>query len=239
MCSRSWRQNRGSANSFLSRRSRRSSNQVSSEETSKLKVRVGSFLVLFCLAMSGIAAHAIDVLYNNGGGSEFLQMWDISGNAAASNQFTCNFSTCNTSILEFDATPTWGTDATKATWSITSAPLGGTTFASGTTSLPQIYPCDPDGVVCLFDINFASTLSGGTYYLNLTGVDAPLAWDTTSHPVNGNNAYYMDANGVLTSNIQGEGFKIEGSSTPEPGSIMLFGSGVVGFAGLLRRRFLS
>jgi hypothetical protein len=205
-----------------------------------LKVRVLSFLVLVCLVASGISAHALDVLYNNGGGSEFLPMWDVSGNAMGSNQFTCNYAVCNTSILEIDATPTYGTDATHVSWSVTSSPFGGTTFASGTSQLPQFYPCDPDGVVCLFDINFVTSLSQGTYYLNLTGVDAPFAWDTPSHPLNGTNAYYKDASGVETSNIPGEGFKIEGSSaTPEPGSIMLFGSGVVGLAGMLRRRFLA
>jgi hypothetical protein len=208
----------------------------------KVKFRaVSSFLVLFCLVASGVAAHAVDVLYNNGIGSEFLPMWDISGNAMGSNQFTCSFASCITKTLEFDATPTFGTDATIVNWSITSDPFGGTTYASGTSNLPQIYPCDPDGIVCLFDINFASTLATGTYYLNLGGVDAPLAWDTTSHPVNGQNAYYMDANGHITPNIQGEGFKILGTgvNTPEPGSILLFGSGVLGLAGVLRRRFVS
>ncbi len=206
-----------------------------------MKFRLASslFLAVCFLAGSGISAHAIDVLYNNGGGSEFLPMWDISGSNMASNQFTCSFGTCNTQILEFDATPTWGTDATTVNWSVTSSPLaGGTTFASGTSALPQFYACDPDGVVCLFDINFATTLSGGSYYLNLSGVDAPLGWDTTSHPLNGNNAYSI-VNGVETDNIQGLGFKIEGTSTPEPGSVLLFGSGVLGVAGVLRRRFLS
>ena len=66
-------------------------------------------------------------------------------------------------------------------------------------------------------------------------------WNGTqpSNPLNGNNAYYKDSNGVITSNIQGEGFKILGTSVPEPGSVLLFGSGVLGLAGVLRRRFLS
>jgi PEP-CTERM motif len=206
-----------------------------------MKFRVTSllFLAVCFLVLSGIPAHAIDVLYNNGGGSEFLPMWDISGSNMGSNQFTCSFGACNTQILEFDATPTWGTDATTVNWSVTSSPLGGgTTFASGTSALPQIYACDPDGVVCLFDINFATSLSGGSYFLNLSGVDAPLGWDTTSHPLNGTNAYSI-VNGVETDNIQGMGFKIEGTSTPEPGSILLFGSGLLGAAGMLRRRFLN
>jgi PEP-CTERM motif len=205
----------------------------------KFRFAAPFFLALVCVLVSAMPAHAIDVLYNNGGGSEFLQNWDISGSNMASNQFTCSFGTCNTQILEFDATPTFGTDATTVKWSVTSGPLaGGTTFASGTSALPQFYACDPDGIVCLFDINFATSLSGGSYYLNLSGVDAPLGWATASHPLNGNNAYSV-LNGVETDNIQGLGFKIEGTGTPEPGSILLLGSGVLGVAGVLRRRFLG
>jgi hypothetical protein len=205
-----------------------------------MKFRLASslFLLLFCLLISGIAAHA-DVLYNNGIGSEFLPIWDISGNAVASNQFACSFAICNTQTLEFDATYTGGNFPTKVDWSITSNPFGGTTYASGTSQLPLFYACDPDGFVCLFDVNFAATLAGGTYYLNLGGVDGTLSWVTPSNPLNGTNAYYKDANGLLTSNIPGEGFKIIGTSTPEPGSILLFGSGMLGLGGVLRRRFLS
>jgi hypothetical protein len=205
-----------------------------------MKFRFASslFLLVLSLLISGIAAHA-DTLYNNGVGNEFAAMWDISGNAVASNQFTCSFGTCNTQTLEFDATYPGGTFPTKVDWSITSDPFGGTTYASGTSQLPLFYACDPDGIVCLFDVNFVSTLAGGKYYLNLGGVDGSLEWDTPSNPLNGNNAYYKDANGVVTSNILGEGFKISGTSTPEPGSILLFGSGVLGLAGVVRRRFLS
>lgn len=208
-----------------------------------MKLRFASsllFLVVLSLLLSGTAAFA-DVLYNNGVGSEFLPMWDISGNAVGSNQFTCSFSTCTTQTLEFDATYTGGQFPTKVDWSVSSDPFGGTIFASGSSLLPIFYPCDPDGIVCLFDVNFATTLAGGTYYLNLTGVDGTLAWDTPSNPLNGTNAYYRDANGVVTANIEGEGFKIlgTGTSVPEPGSIVLFGSGLVGLAGVVRRRFLS
>ena len=204
-----------------------------------MKFRFASSLILLVMLVSGIAAHA-DVLYNNGIGSQFLPMWDIYGNAAVSNQFTCSFAVCNTQTLEFSGTyPYYGDFPTKVDWSITSNPFGGTTYASGTSQLPLFYACDPDGIVCLFDVNFVASLAGGNYYLNLSGADGTLEWDTTSNPLNGNNAYAMDQNGVITSNIQGEGFKISGTSAPEPGSILLFGSGVLGVAGMLRRRFLS
>jgi len=201
----------------------------------KLRFALSLSAALFCLMLAVAPAHA-DVLYNNGPGSQFLTMWDISGANALSNQFTCNFGGCNTQYLEFDATFPGDYSAQHVNWSITSAPFGGTTFASGTSTLPQFYVCDPDGIVCLLDIDFAASLTNGTYYVNLSGVDGPLEWDTASHPLNGNNAYYM-TNGITTQ-VQGSGFLIRGTSVPEPGGMMLFGSGALGLAGLLRRRFL-
>jgi len=202
----------------------------------KLRSVLPLLLALFCLMLSAAAAHA-DILYNNGGGSQFLTMWDISGTNALSNQFTCNFGACNTQYVEFDATfPNQDYSAQHVNWSITSAPFGGTTYGSGTAALPQFFVCDSEQIVCLLDISVVTNLSQGTYYVNLSGADGPLEWDTTSHPLNGNNAYYM-SNGITTQ-IQGEGFLIRGTSTPEPGSFLLLGSGLLGVAGLLRRSFL-
>ena len=201
----------------------------------KLRFTLQLFLALCCCLLSVVPAHA-DVLYNNGGGSQFLTMWDISGTNQLSNQFTCNYGACTTQYLEFDATFPGDYSAQHVNWSITSAPFGGTTFASGTSALPQFFVCDSENIVCLLDVNFAATLPQGTYYVNLGGVDGPLEWDTTSHPLNGNNAYYMS--GGITTQIQGEGFLIRGTQTPELGSFLLLGSGILGLAGVLRRSFL-
>src|SRR5574337_1579804 len=94
----------------------------------KLRFTLQLFLALCCCLLSVVPAHA-DVLYNNGGGSQFLTMWDISGTNQLSNQFTCNYGACTTQYLEFDATFPGDYSAQHVNWSITSAPFGGTTFA--------------------------------------------------------------------------------------------------------------
>ena len=56
-------------------------------------------------------------------------------------------------------------------------------------------------------------------------------WDQNS----GLSQAYDDAVGAIPS----EAFYIDGTATPEPSSIMLFGSGILGLAGVLRRRWIG
>jgi hypothetical protein len=76
---------------------------------------------------------------------------------------------------------------------------------------------------------------GNTYYLSLTGATDNFgsrdAWDINS----GSSLAYHNLLGAVPS----ESFTINGGgggTTPEPSSIMLFGSGILGLAGVLRRK---
>jgi PEP-CTERM motif len=82
-------------------------------------------------------------------------------------------------------------------------------------------------------------LAAGTYWLNMDNAvinDDPAYWDENSGPAQ------ASENSVGT--IPSEAFTIFGSSNgsstvPEPASILLFGSGMLGLAGVLRRRLSS
>ncbi len=96
------------------------------------------------------------------------------------------------------------------------------------------------------------TLDPGTYWLNLqnaaNAAGDPIYWDENSGVgCGGTDGHGADCPSLASESAVGtivpEGFTIQGTlnggSTPEPSSLALFGSGVLGIVGLLRRRFLG
>ncbi|HLI63715.1 MAG TPA: PEP-CTERM sorting domain-containing protein, partial [Terriglobales bacterium] len=134
----------------------------------------------------------------------------------------------------------------SAELSITSGENGGTSYFDQTVNFTQSgcvsnsYGYD----VCNETASFSGpTLNSGTYWVNLqnaSSVDGqPVYWDENSGPSS------ASENSVGT--IPSESFTVLGTSTstttttttgtvPEPSSIMLFGSGILGLAGVLRRK---
>jgi hypothetical protein len=54
--------------------------------------------------------------------------------------------------------------------------------------------------------------------------------------VNGTTTTAYDFNGTTTKSIDGETFTLDGDVVPEPSSLLLLGSGLLGLAGMLRRK---
>jgi len=197
-----------------------------------LKLRIAS-LTLLCLALAVIPASA-QVLYDNGPANGSVDAWTVNFGYVVSDTFTVGAST----VGGFDFT-VWaypGDTALTVDWSITSAEFGGTSYGSGTASLTSTfissnqYGYDIDKLSAS-GLNVA--LGAGTYWLNLqnatTSFGDPLFWDENSGP--------SSASESAVGTIASEAFDIKGTGgVPEPSSIMLFGSGIVGLAGLLRRK---
>jgi len=86
--------------------------------------------------------------------------------------------------------------------------------------------------------------NGVTYWLNLQNAAVPsgdpVYWDENSGKGCGGSGCPSQASESSVGTIASEDFTITGSggsgTTPEPSSIMLFGSGILGLAGLLRRK---
>ena len=197
-----------------------------------MKLRIASLTVLI-LALAVIPASA-QVLYDNGPINGTVDAWTINFGYVVSDSFTVSSAT---TVAGFDI-GVWeypGDTALTVDWSITSAEFGGTTYGSGTASVAQVfYSTNQYG----YDIDKLSVsglnvaLGAGTYWLNLqnatTAFGDPLFWDENSGP--------SSASESAVGTIASEAFNINGPATPEPSSILLFGSGILGLAGVLRRK---
>jgi hypothetical protein len=210
----------------------------------------------FMLALLGQAssARAGIVLFSSGAVNGEGNNWDISAYTEAD-----SFTLAAGEMVTGASFAVWvlnGDTVTAVNWAITSVPLGGTTFASGTsTPVSQTFiSTDPnynsnsfgyDIDNESFSIPAFTVASSGTYYLNLSGaVDADsyfVFWDENDNP---SVSAFSSHNGgeTLTSGTDGcasascsETFTISGNA-PEPASFPLLASGIAGVAILVRRR---
>ena len=208
-----------------------------------MKLRL-SLLSLLLLCLSAIPMMAQAHVYDNGPTNGTVDAWTINFGFIVSDTFTLA-SARNIEGFTFAAWLFPGDILESAEVSITSSEFGGTTYFDGTVDLTQsdcvtnqlgFSVCNESGT---FDIN----LNAGTYWLNLQNAVVnngdPVYWDENSGPSR------ASENSVGT--IPSESFTLYGETgpatttgtTPEPGSMMLFGSGILGALGFVRRKFQS
>jgi hypothetical protein len=208
-----------------------------------LKLRI-ALLSLLCLALAVIPASA-QVLYSNGPANGTVDAWTINFGYIVSDTFNLS---ANSTVGGFDF-GVWefpGDVLSSVGWSITASENAGTVYGSGTASGSQIkdtfisanqygYNVDTIGVSGLGGI----ALGSGTYWLNLQNAAVP-SGDPVYWDENGGSSLASESS---VGSIPSEAFDITGTqsgtgtgTTPEPSSIMLFGSGILGLAGVLRRK---
>jgi hypothetical protein len=205
-------------------------------------MRIAS-LFLLCLALAVIPASA-QVIYSNGlcsvgSGGCTTDAWTINFGYVVSDSFTTSGPMTGFDFVVW-AFP--GDTLSTVDWSVTSAEFGGTTYGSGTgaATLTADQGTNQFGYdVQTYNVAASVALSGGSYWLNLQNAVVasgdPIYWDE--------NGGKSSASESAVGTIPSESFDITGGttstttgSTPEPSSIMLFGSGVLGLAGVLRRK---
>jgi hypothetical protein len=215
-------------------------------------MRIASLsLLALCLTLAALPATA-QVYYSNGPTNGNTDAWTINFGYIVSDTFNVTGSSANLTGAQFAMWLFSGDTLSSAELSITSGENSGTTYYNQTVSFTQsgctlnsygFNVCDESTT------NFSTTLNAGTYWLNLQNASVPsgdpVYWDENSGP--------SSASENTVGSIPSESFTLLGSSStttststststtttstvPEPSSIMLFGSGILGLAGVLRRK---
>ena len=209
-------------------------------------MRIAS-LTLLALCLAVIPAVAQTDIYDNGPINGTVDAWTINSGFAVSDTFTIGSGGASVNGLSFGVWILPGDVLESTEVSITSGEFGGTTFFDGSVNLTAS-GCSTNQFgynVCTETGSFASqSLAGGTYWLNLSNAVVndgdPVYWDENSGP--------SSASQNTVGSIPSESFTLLGGSSTsgtsstssdsmaEPTSILLFGSGVLGLVGVLRRK---
>ena len=203
---------------------------------------------LFCLPLAGIPAMASvnptisgTLWYDNGAPSDNRVPYRIDGDNVVSDWFDCPLTSCTIDTLVFSGFPQGTGTPTTINGTITDFLFGWgtTTYGSFTGATLQQLGCSGNFCQYMVDLsgyNLSGLLPGTDYYLNLTGADQPLRWNTSGTAYN--DAGYLQSNGIYLTGIVGESFQLYGNTNavPEPGSFLMLGSGLIGLAGMLRRK---
>ena len=205
-----------------------------------MKLRIAS-LTLVLLALVAIPALAQNDIYDNGPTNGTTDAWTINFGFAVSDSFTLG---PNTSVngLNFAAWLAPGDVLQSAEVAITSSEFGGTSFFDQTISFTQsgctsnqygFNVCNESGT--WGDVG----LNAGTYWLTLSNASVntgdPVYWDENSGPSSASE----NSIGTVPSEsftLLGHGGTTPPPTTPEPSSILLLSSGVLGVAGVIRRK---
>jgi hypothetical protein len=215
----------------------------------KMHIALLSLLTVCCLMLAVAPAMADVNLYDNGPLNGTNDAWTVNFGFSVSNSFVVP---SNSIIIQWH----WVYWDASSTDLVTTADVAfGSTSFGGTPETESVV-----SNVFLGTNQFGYNLYGAWYRLNI-----PLAWSgagyitlsnvcTTSGCSVSNPIYWDENSGVgctspgcpstayenTLGSIPSEAFTLTGTTgtTPEPSSIMLFGSGILGLAGVLRRKLI-
>jgi hypothetical protein len=199
-------------------------------------------LTAIALCLAAVSATAQVDLYDDGPTDGTTDAWTFNFGFTPSNSFTLS-SPGQISGLEFAAWLFPGDVLQSVEVWVTSNELGGTFYYDQVVNITQS-GCSVNQLgfdICTETAMFnGPSLNAGTYWLTLqngvVNTGDPVYWDENNGP--------SEASETSLGTIPAESFTVLGSTgtgttgtTPEPGTLMLFGSGLLGTLGMLRRKF--
>jgi len=221
----------------------------------KAQLRIASLAVLFALCLVATSAMA-GTLYDNGPPNGDVDAWAINYGYTVSNSFVvpANSEITDVHFVYWEA-PGGGL-LTSVDMQLGYTPFGGTPQTLGNPTNTFLGVNGYGYNLYLASYVFTGIGWSGPGYLTLgnacttTGCSSDeIYWDENggvgcggTHPPGGGANCPSTAYENVYGTIPSEAFTLTGDlpgTTPEPGSLALFGSGVAGLAGVLRRRFLG
>jgi PEP-CTERM motif len=209
----------------------------------KMRIFVLSILVLVGLGVTALPATADSSIYNNGNPIIF-EGYSIDTANVTSNTVQCAGTSCTPTDLSFyTVNPIGQSIGDSVSWSFTSGEFIGVGYNSGASAIPTNLPCADNGAnqLCLVTVSLSGTLAQpSSSWLNLTGLNAGVDWAISGGPSEASTCELVGGTcGPTLFNIASEAFTLSGTTTtPEPSTILLLGSGILGLGGVLRRRMM-
>jgi hypothetical protein len=203
----------------------------------KTRIALLSLLTIACLVLA--VAPAMADTYSNGPFNGTADAWTINFGFSVSDSFTLAAGNIDSFHLVY-----WDASATDIVTSIDvqigSVSFGGTAHTSPFTSTflgtnqygYNLFQADATGLAIPWAGGAGYATLGNACSTSGCSISNPIYWDENSGP----STAYENTIGSIPS----EAFTLGGGTcclpTPEPSSILLFGSGVLGLAGVLRRK---
>ena len=209
-------------------------------------------VTIFCLALAAVPASAQMWSYDNGPINGLVDAWDINFGFTVSDSYVAGGTSVNGFAFGVHEFP--GDMMTSVDWTLSTGPCSdpkggcGTILGSGTAHGSNLndkflsqneFGFDID-LITVSNLNVAE-ISGTQYWLTLANAmipsGDPVYWDENSGQGCHSNGCPSTAYESAVGTVPSEAFTITGgSTTPESSSIVLFGSGILGLAGVLRRK---
>jgi hypothetical protein len=215
-----------------------------------MKIRSAVLVSLVLAVGLSIPCLAQNEIYNNGPINGNTDAWTINDGFAVSDSFTVSGGATAMTGLTFGSFMLPGDVLESAELSITSSEFGGTTYFDQVLSFTQSN-CVTNAFgyqICHEDTTFnGPNLQNGTYWLTLSNAVVnsgdPIYWDENSGVGCTSPGCPSSASENTVGTIPSESFTLYGNSSgtgtgsaPEPGGVLLFGTGALAMAGMLRRK---